>query len=72
MDERETMRRWVDVWQQAGPELELIRRREIQHIDNLKVLALLETAFNHALHTMPVRDSSGMVEMQDWFARLPR
>ncbi|SPF55359.1 hypothetical protein SBA4_710006 [Candidatus Sulfopaludibacter sp. SbA4] len=72
MDERETIRRWVETWKEAAPELEAIRRREIQEADNLKVLAMLEGAFNHAVRTMPPRPSSGLVEMQEWLAKLPR
>jgi hypothetical protein len=33
MDEREMMRRWVETWKQAGPELEAIRQEEIRHLD---------------------------------------
>jgi hypothetical protein len=72
MDERETIRRWVNTWSEAGPELDAIRRREIREADNLKSLALLEVAFNHALRTTPPRLSSGLVEMQRLFAKLPR
>ncbi len=72
MDEREMMRRWVHAWKEAGPELETIRREEIRRLDTLSVLAGLEGAFNQALRQMPPRPSSGMVEMQDWFARLRR
>ena len=72
MDEREAMRRWVETWKQAGPELEAIRRQEIRVANNLEVLASLEGAFNHALRTQPLRESSGMVEMQRWFAKLRR
>ena len=71
MDELE-IRRWVETWKEAAPELEAIRRREIQEADNRKVLAMLEGAFNHAVRTMPPRPSSGVVEMQEWFAKLPR
>jgi hypothetical protein len=71
MDEREMMRRWVETWKQAGPELEAIRREEIRNLDPLKVLPLLEDAFNQALR-LPLRPTSGLVEMQDWFAKLPR
>jgi hypothetical protein len=49
-----------------------IRRREIREADNLKVLAMLVGAFNHALRTMPPRESSGLVEMQRLLAKLPR
>jgi hypothetical protein len=70
MDEREMMQLWVRTWKEAGPRLEAIRRREIRDADNLKVLASLEGAFNHALRTMPPRPSSGLVEMQKWLAKL--
>jgi hypothetical protein len=70
MDEREAILRWVRAWQAAGPELEAIRREEIRRLDTLSVLAGLEGAFQQALQQMPVRSSSGMVEMQDWFAKL--
>ena len=70
MDERESMRRWVETWKEAGPALEAIRRREIREADNLQVLALLEEGFNHALRTLPARESSGLVEMQSWFRKL--
>jgi hypothetical protein len=72
MDEREAIRRWVETWKEAGPELEAIRHREIREADNLKTLALLECAFNQALRTAPLRPSSGLVEMQAWFRKLPR
>jgi hypothetical protein len=70
MTEQEKMRLWVETWKRAGPELEAIRRREIREADNIKVLASLEGAFNHATRTLPPRPSSGMVEMQAWFAKL--
>jgi hypothetical protein len=72
MDEREKIRLWVETWEKAGPELEAIRIREIREADNLKVLEMLEGAFNHAARTLPPRPSSGMVEMQAWFAKLRR
>jgi hypothetical protein len=72
MEEREAMRKWVDTWREAGPKLDAIRREEIRAADNLEVLGILEGAFNHALRTLPPRSSSGLVEMQTLFARLPR
>jgi hypothetical protein len=72
MEERELIERWVHTWKEAGPKLDAIRRQEIQQADNLKVLAMLEGAFNHALRTLPPRSSSGLVEMQRWFAKLRR
>jgi hypothetical protein len=72
MSEQEMLRRWVQAWKEAGPELEALRHREIRAADNLAVLAVLESAFNHALRTLPPRPSSGLVEMQNWLAKLPR
>jgi hypothetical protein len=72
MEDREMMQRWVQTWKEAGPKLEAIRRREIQEAENLKVLAMLESAFNHATRAMPPRPSSGLVEMQEWLAKLGR
>jgi hypothetical protein len=71
MEERELVRRWVETWKAAGPELEAIRRREVREADNLKVLAMLEGAFNQAL-LLPTRESSGLVEMQALLAKLRR
>jgi len=65
-------RRWVEAWKQAAPRLDAIRREEMRQADNIKVLSLLEGAFNHALRSNPPRTSSGLVEMQAWFAKLPR
>ena len=72
MDDHEMTRRWVEAWKEADPVLEAIRHREIREADNLQVLAILESAFNHAVRTMPPRPSSGMVEMQAWLAKLRR
>jgi hypothetical protein len=69
MDEREQIRLWVATWEQAGPELEAIRRREIREADNLKVLESLESSFNYAVR-LPPRPSSGLVEMQRLLAKL--
>ena len=72
MDEREAMRRWVETWKLAGPELEAIRRKEIEKMNVHQQLAALECAFNHATRTLPPRETSGLVEMQKWFAKLRR
>jgi hypothetical protein len=70
--ERELMRHLVQIWKTAGPELEAIRRREVAVADNRKVLRLLDGMFDHAVRTCPPSPSSGLVEMQRWFAKLPR
>jgi len=65
-------RRWAQTWKDAGPELQLIRLREIREEDNLESLRLLARAFNHATSAQPPSGSSGLVEMQRYFAKLRR
>ena len=70
MDEREKIERWVKHWEDVGPELELIRKKEIREGNYLEVLESLSGAFAQALHSQPMRTESGMVEMQRLFAKL--
>ena len=72
MTEQEKIRRWVETWKSAGPELEKIRLREIRDEDNLLSLRLLARAFNHATRTQPPDPTSGLIEMQRYFAKLRR
>lgn len=68
------VRAWVGTWQKAGPELENLRSAELSTMDAPAAAALesLESAFNYAVHSLPPRPSSGLVEMQRYFAKLPR
>ncbi|MFN7933840.1 MAG: hypothetical protein U0R19_10955 [Bryobacteraceae bacterium] len=72
MTEREQIQRWVQTWKDAGPELERIRLRELREEDNLLSLQMLARAFNHATRTHPPDGTSGLIEMQHYFAKLPR
>jgi len=72
MTEKEMIQRWVQTWNDYGPELEKIRLREVRDEDNLLSLRLLARAFNHATRTQLPDDSPGMVEMQRIFAKLRR
>ena len=72
MTDQEKMRKWVETWKKYGPELEAIRQQEVREADNALSLALLEPAFNYAVDNRPPRESSGLLDMQDWFAKLPR
>jgi hypothetical protein len=70
MTEKEMIRRWVETWKQAGPELEKIRLREVREEDNLLSLQLLAPLFELAARSEPPQPSSGLVEMQRYFAKL--
>ena len=64
------LRRWAQTWKEAGPELERIRLREVREEDNRRSLQILAGAFDHATRTQPPDSSSGLVEMQRYFAKL--
>lgn len=68
----EDTRRWAQTWKRVGPELELIRLREVRDEDNLLSLKLLARAFNHATRTSIPDESSGLVEMQRYLGKVPR
>lgn len=65
MDEREQMRRWKVV----GPMLEAQRHADIRNGDNRKIVAMLSGMFDHAIRNNPIRETSGLVEMQAIFAK---
>ena len=56
MSEREMLRRGVQAWKEAGPELEAIRRREIRAAENIAALAALAISYALTRHlpVMPV------------------
>lgn len=69
MDERELMRRWVETWKRAGPELEAIRQREMREVDIAEAVRQLFGSSEH-LHHGPRLMTSGLVEQQAWFSLL--
>ncbi len=69
--ERELMRRWVETWRRAGPELDEIRRREIEATDTREAIRQLFGSAA-AFQDLPPRTTSGLVEQQAWFAKLRR
>ncbi len=67
----ELLRNWVETWGRAGPELDSIRRREIEALTDEDVREILQNLF--AVPLLPdaqLRVNSGLVEQQRWFARL--
>jgi hypothetical protein len=65
---REQMRRWVETWKQAGPELEAIWEQELRSIDRQKVIGQLFQI--DQFRYRKARRTSGLVEQQAWFAKL--
>ncbi len=70
MTETEQIGRWVQAWKEAGPELEQIRLREIRSEDTVESLRQLARAFNQATRNAALTETSGLVEMQRYFAKL--
>ena len=69
VQERELMRRWVETWRRAGPQLDEIRRHEIGMIDTREAIRQLFGSAT-AYRALPPRTTSGLVEQQAWFAKL--
>ena len=68
VQERELMRQWVETWKRAGPELEEIRRRDIENANT-------QQAVRDMFGIIPWKDfqpkpTSGLVEQQAWFTKL--
>lgn len=72
MTESETIRLWAQTWKQCGTELERIRLREVRDEDQALAIRHLARAFNYATRTQAPDDSSGLIEMQRYFAKLRR
>lgn len=70
--EQAQLERWVATWRAAGPALERHKRVELERLETATALAQLATAFATALATAPVRETSGLVEQQQYFQRIPR
>jgi hypothetical protein len=71
-DEREMIKRWIEAWKAAGPELEKMRAEDIRSADTALAIEQLADAFASALYLHRPRPDSGLVEQQRWFSRLRR
>jgi hypothetical protein len=67
---REEMRRWVETWRQVGPELDDVRRREIESADTQEAVRQLFGTGDDPIDLPPSPATSGLVEQQAWFAKL--
>ena len=63
-------RRWVKVWQQAGPRLERVRREELRRLDQQRAIALLCGEADYTVPPRARRPTSGLVEQQRWFMKM--
>jgi hypothetical protein len=68
--QRELLRRWVDTWRQAGPELDEVRRSEIESADTPEAVRQLFGTGEDPIDIPPPLATSGLVEQQAWFAKM--
>ena len=67
----ELIRNWVETWTRAGPELDAIRRRELEALTDDDIRRIVQNLMSVPLPPdLPMRLNSGLVEQQRWFARL--
>lgn len=67
----ELLRKWVETWTRAGPELDAIRRRELEALTDDDIRQIVQNLMSvPLLPDLPMRLDSGLVEQQRWFARL--
>lgn len=71
-NDREHIERWVATWRAAGPALADQKRAELEQVTTPRALAVLASAFAHALRRAPLSDTSGLVEQQRYFKKLAR
>ena len=65
-------RRWVKGWQDAGPQLELIRRQELRELDAYAAIALLCGPADYGVPPRAPKPTSGLIEQQRVFRKMPR
>ena len=65
------LRNWVETWTRAGPELDAIRRRELEALTDDDIRRIVQNLMSVPLPPdLPMRLDSGLVEQQRWFTRL--
>ncbi len=64
--------RWVETWRAAGPELERIRQDEVRRLDTRRAIALLCGPADYTVPPRAPKPTSGLVEQQRWFQKIPR
>ncbi|HSW00531.1 MAG TPA: hypothetical protein VLI39_10190 [Sedimentisphaerales bacterium] len=68
--QEQLVRRWIEDWREAGPELERLRADEIRNSDTTAAIEQLSDAFESARCQWKPPTTSGLVEQQRLFARL--
>ena len=67
--EKELLKRRINTWKKAAPELERIRMVEIRNADTEKAIIALNGPFQSTMIHYKPRPSSGLVEQQKLFKK---
>jgi len=70
--DKQQLRQYVRMWAANGRLLEELRDQEIRQADTAASIQMFESVFRMALRELPPRDSSGLVEWQDFMCRWRR
>ncbi len=61
--------RWIAAWQEAGPELERLRREELRNLDSVRTIELLCGPADYTSPPRAPKPTSGLIEQQRWFMK---
>lgn len=71
-EEAERIKKWVETWRKAGPELEKIQREEVRNLDTFKTIELLCGIADYTIPPRAPKPTSGLIEQQYWFMKIAR
>ncbi len=66
------LREWVETWAKAGPRLEALKRAELRNFNHADHAAEIDALLEIACQHISPQPTSGLVEQQRLFGKLPR
>ena len=70
--ENESILKRIQQWKSSDIVMNRLKRDELHHIRIDQVIEAMDDAFESALIHFPMRMTSGLVDQQAWFSRMPR
>lgn len=68
--ERELTKKRIQQWAEAAPVMQALRDEEVRRSDTAEGIRQLAGVAGMTLKDMPPRQECGLIEQQDWFAKL--
>ncbi len=69
---KDPVRAWAENWARVGPQLDAIRRRELEAMTDAERFAMIDDLLDIAFRFARPRTTSGLVEQQRWFQKMRR